>query len=190
MTGWNIRGACVAGIGLAAALWLCPAGATAQEPPPPAQGQANPGLQRPTLPPRPLAQADTPGEVQRLFDAYTVMQAQQVLGLSDEKFGAFLPRLRGLQQTRRKHDQARQQLVGRLGRLANVEPADETQLSEALKALADLDDQHAAGLRQAYAALDETLTIRQRARFRLFEQQMERRKLELIMRARRGGAAR
>ena len=34
-------------------------------------------------------EAADPAEIARLFDAYTVMQAQETLGLSDEQFGPF-----------------------------------------------------------------------------------------------------
>ncbi len=166
-------------------LWLGLPMAAAGQAPPPAQGQVNPpGAGRAALPPRAVAQADTPGEVQRLFDAYTVMQAQQVLGLDDARFASFLPRLRELQRVRRTHDRARQQLVARLGRLAGADTSDDAQLREALASLADLDGRYAADLRRAYDALDEPLDLRQRARFRQFEQQIERRKFDLILRAR------
>jgi len=39
-------------------------------------------------------------------------------------------------------------------------------------------------MRKAYNALDEVLDVRQQARFRVFEEQIERRKIELLMRAR------
>ncbi len=53
-----------------------------------------------------------PAEIQRLFDAYLVMEAQQTLGLSDTQYPTFLTRLRALQETRRRHLQARAQLLG------------------------------------------------------------------------------
>jgi hypothetical protein len=80
-----------------------------------------------------------PAEIQRLFDAYLVMEAQQTLGLSDTQYPTFLTRLRALQETRRRHLQARGQLLAELA---------------------------------------------QQARFRVFEEQIERRKLELMLRAR------
>ena len=46
------------------------------------------------------------------------------------------------------------------------------------------DERAAAELRRALDGVDEILTVRQQARFRLFEDQMERRKLDLLMRAR------
>ena len=35
----------------------------------------------------------TPGEIQRLFDAYLVMEAQQALALTDQQYPQFLTRL-------------------------------------------------------------------------------------------------
>ena len=39
-------------------------------------------------------------------------------------------------------------------------------------------------MRKAYNTLDEVLDVRQQARFRVFEEQIERKKLELLLRAR------
>jgi hypothetical protein len=44
-----------------------------------------------------------PAELGRLFDAYTVMQAQEALGLDEARFGPFVTRLRALQEMRRRH---------------------------------------------------------------------------------------
>ena len=65
---------------------------------------------------------------------------------------------------------------------------DEAQVREKLRALQELDSRAAAELRKAYDAIDQVLDVRQQARFRVFEQNMERRKLELMLRARRGEA--
>jgi hypothetical protein len=63
-------------------------------------------------------------------------------------------------------------------------PVDDAVVRETLRALRAHDDRAAAELRAAYDALDEVLDPRQQARFRMFEEQLERRKLDLIMRAR------
>jgi hypothetical protein len=53
-----------------------------------------------------------------------------------------------------------------------------------------LDDRSAVELRRAYDALDEVLDVPQQARFRMFEEMIERRKLDLLMRARQRTAGR
>lgn len=146
---------------------------------PPAQGGGPlPGLDNGDM---------TPGEIQRLFDAYLVMEAQQALALSDQQYPQFLTRLRTLQDTRRRSQQERIQLMGQLQRLTNPRVAsrgDEPQIRERLTALQELESRTAAEMRKSYNALDEVLDLRQQARFRVFEEQIERRKIELLMRAR------
>jgi hypothetical protein len=55
-----------------------------------------------------------------------------------------------------------------------------------LKALRDQDERAAVETRRAYDALDEVLDPRQQARFRLLEERLEGRKLDLLMSARQG----
>ncbi|MBM3806613.1 MAG: hypothetical protein FJW22_00290 [Acidimicrobiia bacterium] len=144
-------------------------------------------------PPPNLAGGDmTPAEVQKLFDAYLVMEAQQAISLSDQQYPHFLARLRALQDTRRRNTQERIQLMGQLQRLSNPrqpKPVQESEIKERLVALQELESRNAAEMRKAYNALDEVLDVRQQARFRVFEEQIERRKVELLMRARRPNAA-
>jgi hypothetical protein len=178
------------GVGLGAwvIVWSCaiglPAIAMAQEfqqqpgNPVPQGGGPLPGLDNGDM---------TPGEIQRLFDAYLVMEAQQALTLTDQQYPQFLTRLKTLQDTRRRNQQQRNQLMGQLQRLTNPRQpnrGDESQIKERLTALQELESRNAAEMRKAYNALDEVLDVRQQARFRVFEEQIERRKIELLMRAR------
>ena len=146
--------------------------------PPPQGGGPLPGLENGGM---------TPGEIQKLFDAYLVMEAQQALQLTDQQYPQFLARLRTLQETRRKNQQERNQLMNQLQRLTNPRAqvrGDEAMIKERLTGLQELESRNNAEMRKAYNALDEVLDIRQQARFRVFEEQIERRKIELLMRAR------
>ncbi len=128
-----------------------------------------------------------PGEIQRLFDAYLVMEAQQALGLSGTQYPPFLTQLRALQDTRRRHTAARAAILAELARMTAPRaprPADDGVIRERLTALHELESRSAAETRKAYADLDALLDPRQQARFRVFEEQIERRKLELMLRAR------
>lgn len=129
----------------------------------------------------------SPGEIQKLFDAYLLVEAQQALELTDQQYPQFLTRLRTLQDTRRRNQQGRVQLMAQLQRLTNPRAAargDEGLIKERLAALLELESRNATEMRKAYTALDEVLDVRQQARFRVFEEQIERRKIELLMRAR------
>jgi DNA repair ATPase RecN len=148
------------------------------ETPPPQGGGPLPGLDNGDL---------SRGEIQRLFDAYLVMEAQQALALTDQQYPQFLTRLKTLQDTRRRNQQERNQLMGQLQRLTNPRQpgrGEEAQIKERLTALQELESRNAAEMRKAYNALDEVLDVRQQARFRVFEEQIERRKIELLTRAR------
>jgi len=177
---------------LAAACACAAVGAAAQDPPPPPAGTARVRPEPRQGQGRSAQQADRLeiAELQRLFDAYMVMQAQEALQLDDTQFGQFLPKLKALQDTRRRNEQARNQLVGELGRLtaASAATVDEAAVRERLRALQELESRSAAELRRAYDTIDQQLDVRRQARFRVFEQNMERRKLQLMLRARRGAA--
>jgi hypothetical protein len=128
-----------------------------------------------------------PGELANALDQYALVQAQRMLQLDDTHYLQFMPRLKSLQATRRRNTVGRARLVQNLRRLvgarAQGEPDDKAIL-EALTALREHDERALRELQAAYDAVDDVLTVRQRARFRLFEENIENRKLELLMKAR------
>jgi Spy/CpxP family protein refolding chaperone len=126
----------------------------------------------------------SPAEVQKMFDAYALMQAQDQLKIADEQFARFLTRYKALQDVRRKAVQEHARLIMELRRLLNAPPVDEAQLKERMAALQDLEGRSAADIKKAYEAVDQVLEVPQQAKFRVFEELMERRKLELVTRAR------
>jgi Spy/CpxP family protein refolding chaperone len=124
------------------------------------------------------------GELVNMLDTYAIVQAQEALQLADDKYGQFVTRLKRLQQVRRQNTQARNRILQELRRLTQAPTPDEDGLRTQLKALHDHEVSAADELRRAYAAVDEVLDPRQQARFRIFEERMELRKLDLLMRAR------
>ena len=122
-----------------------------------------------------------------MLDTYAIVEAQRALTIADDKYGTFAARLKKLQDIRRRNQRQRQMLVRELFRMAGPKapvPADESAIRNQLTALREHDERAAVELRQAYDALDEVLDTRQQARFRMFEEQIERRKLDLLVRAR------
>jgi hypothetical protein len=160
---------------------------TAQQPPP-AAAPDRPGARAGQA----GADSSDPGmipEVQlaAMLDTYAIVQAQDQLGISDEKYGTFAARLKKLQDVRRKNLRQRRQIVQELRRLAGPRATgevDEAAVRKQLGALREVDERAAVELRQAYDSLDEVLDARQQARFRIFEETIEQRKLELLFRAR------
>ncbi len=127
----------------------------------------------------------TPLEVQRLFEAFELVRAQEMLDLSEEQYPEFVARFKVLQDARRRGQQERQRRLRELQRMSNQPGADESTLAEQLAALAAHDQEVAQSQRDAIADIDTLLNVRQQVRFRTFEQAMERRRVELLMRARR-----
>lgn len=135
------------------------------------------------------------GEVGRLLDAYATMRAQEMLALTEQQYGPFVQQFRRLQAVRRGIQADRTRLLLDVQRMtrADANPSDAA-LRQALADLNALDVRARDENTRAVAALDGILSLRQQVRFRVFEEQMERRKLELMQRARqtvrRGGARR
>ena len=160
---------------------LVAAPARAQEPPSP-----------PATPPYTAGGSQaTPAEVQALFDAMVVVQAQKTLALTDTQYPQFVGRLKALQDTRRLHQRERNRLIQEMQRLSNPRNAstDEGRLRALLKSLDDLQGRTIADVRKAYESLDQVLDVRQQVRFRVFEDQIERRKFDFLLNARRRARA-
>ena len=123
-----------------------------------------------------------------MLDTYAIVQAQSQLAIADDKYGTFAARLKKLQDVRRRNLRQRRQIVQELRRLAGPRaPADaegDAAIRKQLLALREHDERAAGELRQAYDSLDEVLDARQQARFRMFEEHIEQRKLDLLLRAR------
>jgi hypothetical protein len=155
----------------------------------PARGPGPQGRTPPRQPDRLEQPTDdmSPAQLHQLFDAMLVMQAQKALALSEQQYPQFLTRVQALQETRRRNQQQRLRLIGELQRLTNprnAREADDAAVTQRLAALQELEARSAAELRSSYDGIDEVLTPVQRARFRVLEEQIERRKLELLGRAR------
>ena len=176
--------------------------AAAPRPAPRAQGQPapapSPGQPAPAAPsetPAPKAGPAAPSapltqaELNRFFEAYALLQAQSMLRLTDDQYADFIVRLRALHAVRRRHQQAHHRLVQELRKLTNPQntTADEAVIKTTLEALTRADATAQEEIRQATEQLDELLDVRQRARFRVFEEDLERRKLDLLSRVRRAG---
>jgi Spy/CpxP family protein refolding chaperone len=160
---------------IAAAALSAPA--LAQQPPPIEPGAVTDGI--------------TPAELQRMFDAYALMQAQDQLKIKDDQYSQFLARFKALQDVRRRSLQERTRLIQSLRKLLNgAQPPDDAQLKEQLKALDEVDARTASDVKKAHDAVDQVLDTAQQAKFRVFEENMERRKLELVARARQANRPR
>ena len=155
--------------------------------PPPSQGR---GAGRVDAPQRPaaadLAKLQT---VEDLLEGMEISNAAKFLQVDNQHYGEFIQRLRNLQKMRRQHQNQRQRLVAELRRMTNQPGVEDALLEAPTKRLDDFDKQSFQDLQNAYAQIDEVLNVRQRARFRLFEEQLDQRKLEILTRVLKSGGA-
>jgi hypothetical protein len=147
---------------------------------------------------RPGAQAQPPAnpvqvsrDVQDMLDVLVLKQAQQALDLTDDQYVAFFKKMTELQRLRTQHRNQRQRLIAELNRLTQAGAnTDDDTLMARTKAIDDLETGMIQKERDAQGAVDQALTPRQRARFRVFEENMEKQKLRLlaqVLQAGRGG---
>lgn len=154
------------------------------------------GAQQPAGPenpnaPRPPLQGDaiSPADVQSMFDAMLLMDAERFIGLTPEQFPQFVQRVKKLQEAKvnqmRRHNKA----FGELRAMSNPQTgrADDASIDAKLKELDQIEVESHAALTKALESLDQMLTPRQRARFRLLEDNLEKKKLEFITKARQPG---
>ncbi|MEZ5317101.1 MAG: hypothetical protein R2752_06835 [Vicinamibacterales bacterium] len=137
-------------------------------------------------------QAETPltaQQVEQEFDNFALGQAQRALNLTDGQFFRFARAYRALQVVRRRAQRQRRAMLGELGPLVRG-PGPVQNPAAVETRLSALDQQlvtTAQEVVRAYGAVDRVLNVRQRVRFRQFEQQMEMKKLELLARAQAAG---
>src|SRR6185503_17986914 len=105
----------------------------------------------------------TPFELQRLFDSYALLQAQEQLKIGDEQYTKFLPRFKALQDARRQALQQRTRVLMEVRRLLAEATLDEGQLKDRLKQLQDIAVRGETESRKAYEAIDQVLDARQQA---------------------------
>jgi hypothetical protein len=166
----------------------------AQDPAPPPAGQ-QPAPQRPGRAGLQKAQKDQTSNplevaqtVQDMLDNMVLSRAQTALALTDDQYPLFFRRMQAFQRLQHRHQAQRLQMIREIGQLLRpgVGTADDV-LAARTKALDDLEANMSGQERDAMTAIDQTISIRQRARLRVFLENMERAKITLIAQAMQAG---
>jgi hypothetical protein len=146
-----------------------------------------PGVPAPAPGPNAPANPISLAELNRLFEAYAVVQAQDYLKLTDEQYPDFVARLKALQDARRRHFVNHNRIIADLNRTLHLpdDQIDDKSLRAAYEALDREDDSAQIEIKKAFENVIALLDVRQRARFRVFEENLERRKLDLLSRVQR-----
>jgi Spy/CpxP family protein refolding chaperone len=125
-----------------------------------------------------------PQQVQELIDAYALVEAERMLQMTDQQYAQFVAKATRLHRIRRQAILERQRALRELAAIVTAPGAPrEEAVAEKLKALDEASERLGVAVRQALADVDSVLTVVQRARYRVLEEQLERRKIELLNRA-------
>lgn len=123
-------------------------------------------------------------EVEGMIDAYIVSKLQDALVLSDEQFGRMVVAQKKMQDARRSFRRARNELLRQMRQALRREAAGEAELSQLLSRLDELHQTFLEEERARYRDIDALLDVRQRARYRILEGEIQRRLQQLIRQSR------
>jgi len=126
-------------------------------------------------------------EVEGMMEAYILSKLQDSLDLTDEQFGSMVVAQKKLSDTRRAYRRDRMEVLRQMRQTLQREQAGESELQPLLSQLDTLKDDFAANEKTRYAAIDTILDIRQRARYRILEVELQRRLGQMMRRVRGGG---
>jgi Spy/CpxP family protein refolding chaperone len=137
-----------------------------------------------TAPPVALPQEEegrpSADELSGMVDAYVLSKLQDALGLSDEQFGRMVVAQKKLQDARRSHRRERMEVLRQMRQSLRRDDAGEEELLPLLTRHEELRDRFAQEEKERYRDIDAILDVRQRARYRILEAEIERRLQQLI----------
>jgi Spy/CpxP family protein refolding chaperone len=126
-------------------------------------------------------------EVEGMMEAYVLSKLQDSLGLTDEQFGSMVVAQKKLSDTRRAYRRDRMQVLRQMRQTLQREQAGESELNPLLSQLDTLKADFLTNEENRYAAIDTILDIRQRARYRILEVELQRRLAQMMRQVRGAG---
>lgn len=123
-------------------------------------------------------------ELEGMIEAYVVSKLQESLGLTDEQFGKMFVAQKKLQDARRSYRKERAGILREMRQALRRDDAGEEELSPLLSELEELRQKFLEEERARYRDIDALLDVRQRARYRILEAEIQRRLQQLIRQSR------
>jgi Spy/CpxP family protein refolding chaperone len=119
-------------------------------------------------------------DLEGLMLGYVISKMQEALELTDEQFGQMVVAQKKITEHRRKYRTGRQQTLKQLRQALKDPETEDPQITAMLTQLEDSKSQFEAQQRADYQAIDEILNVRQRARYRLLEVDIQRRFQQMV----------
>lgn len=128
-------------------------------------------------------------DVEAMFDTMAVMEAERFIELTPEQFPQFVQRMKRLQEARTVHVRKHNRALAELRAMANPQTgkADEATIEGKLKEMDAIEADSQATIAKALDGVNQLLSAKQRARFRLLEDNMEKKKLDFLIKVRQQG---
>jgi hypothetical protein len=121
--------------------------------------------------PRRAAREDLEG----LMEAYVISKLQESLELSDQQFAQMVVAQKRISGHRREHRNKRQKMLQQLRRALNDPGTEDDQIADMLNQLKQAQVDIEAQQRADYQEIDKILGVRQQARYRILELEIQRR---------------
>lgn len=121
-------------------------------------------------------------DVRGMMEAYVLSKLQDALDLTDEQFGQMVVAQTKLSDTRHEYRQNRMRVLRQMRQILQDEDAGENELQPLLDELEALREEFLASEKSRYQAIDAILDVRQQARYRILEVELQRRLQEMMRR--------
>lgn len=119
-------------------------------------------------------------EVQGMMDAYIISKLQEALQLTDDQYARMIVAQKKLQEHRREHQRRRMEILRELQRTVSAPDPSDGEITPLLEKLQKNQLDFQTEQQADYKAIDAILSVKQRARHRLLEVEIERRLQELV----------
>ncbi|MBZ5536221.1 MAG: hypothetical protein LAO31_09720 [Acidobacteriia bacterium] len=124
-------------------------------------------------------------DVQQLIEALYISRLQEELRLTDEQYAATIPAVKNYLRVRQAGARQKRLVERQLNQMLDSGASDD-QVQGKLKELDELKKQNEQNLQSAMSEIDSKLDIRQRVRFRLYQQRTDQRINHMIQQIREG----
>lgn len=124
-------------------------------------------------------------EVQQLIEALYISRLQEELKLTDEQYAATIPAVKNYLRVRQTGARQKRLVERQLNQMVDSGASDD-QVQVKLKELDDVKKQNEQNLQSAMSEIDSKLDVRQRVRFRQYQQRTDQRINHMIQQIREG----
>ena len=119
-------------------------------------------------------------DVEGLMEAYVISKLHDSLDLTDEQFAKMVSAQKKLSESRKNYRRERNKTLQQMRQILQSSDSGEARLESLLDELDELQTSFESQQRTDYKSIDAILDTRQRARYRILEQEIQRRFQQMV----------